>query len=80
MDFRTDFFYIQDISAQTAISVLGAEKKATECLMFVRHRAAKSISAAMNMQNVGEIVSCDIHKHRVKLIEDNAKAAWSKLH
>ncbi len=70
--FSNGLFYIQDISAQTAISVLGAEK-GDRVLDVCASPGGKSISAAMHMQNVGEIVSCDIHKHRVKLIEDNAK-------
>jgi 16S rRNA (cytosine967-C5)-methyltransferase len=63
--------YIQDTAARLAVMAAGPEPG-----MFVIDGCAapggKSFSAAIHMQNKGEILSCDIHKNKLKLIESGA--------
>lgn len=69
--FKTGLFHVQDISSQLCANALGVKPDDT----FVDVCAApggKSYTAAEIMQNKGEVISCDLHSHRVKLIEDGA--------
>jgi 16S rRNA (cytosine967-C5)-methyltransferase len=70
--FKNGMFTIQDESSMLASYALGAE--ANE---FVLDACAapggKSTHIAEKMDNSGEVVSIDIHEHKVKLINDNAR-------
>ena len=72
--FHQGLFYVQDAAAK--LSVLCAEIPNGENLRILDCCAApggKSFAAAMAMEGRGEIISCDIHPHKVKLIENGAQ-------
>ncbi len=65
-------FFVQDLSSQKCaetLSVIPNERILDMCAA----PGGKSFSMAILMENKGEIVSCDIHPHRVDLIEKGAK-------
>ncbi len=64
-------FYVQDIASQYCVRVLDA-KPGERILDVCAAPGGKSIGAAMDMGNVGEIHAFDLYEHKVKLIEQNA--------
>jgi len=64
-------FYIQDASARLAAEVTGVEA-GMRVLDVCAAPGGKSFAAAICMNNTGEVVSCDIHPHKQKLIEAGA--------
>ncbi len=70
--YKQGAFYAQDIASQKAISVL-APKAGERVLDMCAAPGGKSFTMACLMGNEGEIVACDIHSHRVKLIDEGAK-------
>ncbi len=64
-------FYVQGLSSQRAVEVLDARKG-----FFVVDVCAcpggKTLGAAMDMENEGEIFSFDIHENKLPLIQKNA--------
>jgi len=70
--FKEGLFTIQDESSIIASLAVGA--KANEQVLDVAAApGGKSTHMAALMQNQGKIVSWDIHPHRVRLIEENAR-------
>jgi 16S rRNA (cytosine967-C5)-methyltransferase len=65
-------FYIQDAAARLAAEVSGV-KAGMRVLDACAAPGGKSFAAAILMQNIGEVVSCDIHPHKIKLMEAGAK-------
>ena len=65
------------IVAQDASSIKVAEvanpRKFDKVLDVCSAPGSKSMHLAALMKNTGEITSCDIYEHKLKLIEDNAK-------
>jgi 16S rRNA (cytosine967-C5)-methyltransferase len=65
-------FTIQDESSMLAAYALGAEQNE-----FILDACAapggKSTHIAEKMNNTGEVISVDLHQHKVRLINDNAK-------
>ena len=70
--FQQGLFHVQDAASQICANALGAIK-GDKILDMCAAPGGKTFTVVENMQNVGSIVSCDIHPHRVKLIEDGAK-------
>lgn len=69
--FRNGWFYVQDAAAKLA--VLSAElQPGMRVLDCCSAPGGKSFAAAIAMQNRGELISCDIHPHKLKLIENGA--------
>lgn len=69
--FREGRLYVQDPAARLA--VLCAEPRpGMRVLDCCAAPGGKSFAAAICMQNEGEILSCDIHAHKLKLIEAGA--------
>lgn len=65
-------FTVQDTASRLA--VLAADPKAGEKVLdCCAAPGGKSFAAAMLMGNEGSIISCDIHPHKLKLIENGAK-------
>ena len=61
-------FYVQDTAAK--LSVLAADPKPGQRVLdCCAAPGGKSFAAAIAMENRGEIHSCDIHPHKIKLIE-----------
>ena len=70
--FRKGLFYIQDAAARLA--VLAADpKRGMEVLDACAAPGGKSFAAAIAMDGRGSITSCDIHPHKIDLIQAGAK-------
>lgn len=69
--FRSGAVYVQDPAAKLAVSASGAAPgmRVLDCCAAP---GGKSFAAAMQMENQGSILSCDLHPHKLALIEKNA--------
>lgn len=69
--FREGRFYIQDAAAKLA--VLAADPRPGMAVLDAcAAPGGKSFAAAIQMEGKGNILSCDIHPHKQKLIENGA--------
>ena len=64
-------FYSQEPSASSAAPLLGVQP-GMRVLDLCAAPGGKSFAAAMQMENTGSILSCDLHAHKISLIEKNA--------
>lgn len=66
--FRDGLFYVQDCAARLAVTVaqLQPGMKVLDCCAAP---GGKSFAAGMDMKNRGEVISCDIHPHKIKILE-----------
>ena len=64
-------FYSQEPSASSAAPLLGV-RPGMRVLDTCAAPGGKSFAAAMQMENTGSILSCDLHAHKISLIEKNA--------
>jgi 16S rRNA (cytosine967-C5)-methyltransferase len=64
-------FYVQDAAARLAVMAAGVEpgQRVLDCCAAP---GGKSFAAAIAMENRGELISCDIHEHKLKLIQKGA--------
>jgi len=65
--------YVQDEASQIAVDVLGAvpgEHIIDACAC----PGGKSFGIAMSMRDTGKLYSCDLHKNKLKLVDDGAGA------
>jgi 16S rRNA (cytosine967-C5)-methyltransferase len=70
--YQNGWFYIQDGGAK--LSVLAADPKPGQRVLdCCAAPGGKSFAAAIAMENKGEVQSCDIHPHKIKLIEAGGK-------
>ena len=70
--YKSGLFYAQDLASQRAVGA--ADPKPGERVLDIcAAPGGKSFTAAMLMQNAGEIISCDLYEQRVRLIESGAK-------
>ena len=69
--FQSGAVYVQDPAAKLAVLVSGAAPgmRVLDCCAAP---GGKSFAAAMQMENRGSILSCDLHAHKIALIEKNA--------
>lgn len=66
--FQDGLFYVQDCAAR--LSVTAAElQPGFRVLDCCAAPGGKSFAAAIDMKNQGEVISCDIHPHKIKLLE-----------
>lgn len=70
--FNEGFFYVQDKAARTAAQIAGASK-GMRVLDACSAPGGKSFSSAVRMENEGEIISCDIHEKKLRLINEGAE-------
>jgi 16S rRNA (cytosine967-C5)-methyltransferase len=70
--FKYGMFTIQDESSMLAAYALGA-KQNEYILDACAAPGGKSTHIAEKMANTGEVISVDLHQHKVRLINDNAK-------
>ncbi len=66
--FRRGEFYVQDAASRLAVAAAGVEP-GSRVLDCCAAPGGKSFAAAIAMENRGELVSCDIHPHKIKLLE-----------
>lgn len=70
--FREGSFYVQDAAARLA--VLAADPQPGMAVLDAcAAPGGKSFAAAVAMGNTGTILSCDLHPHKRKLMEEGAK-------
>ena len=69
--FRDGMFYVQDAAARLAVEAAGlmSGMRVLDCCAAP---GGKSFAAAIAMQNSGSLTSCDIHPHKLQLIERGA--------
>lgn len=69
--FQAGLFYIQDPASKLAALVLGPEPgmRVLDCCAAP---GGKSFAAAIQMEGRGEVISCDLHPHKKKLIRAGA--------
>lgn len=69
--YRDGWFYAQDAAAKLAVLAAGLqpEMRVLDCCAAP---GGKSFAAAIAMQNRGTLISCDIHPHKLRLIENGA--------
>lgn len=70
--FQEGRFYIQDAAARLAVLAAGAEPD-MRILDACAAPGGKSFAAAIQMEDRGSILSCDLHPHKKKLIEGGAR-------
>lgn len=70
--FRDGWFQVQDAAAKAAV-LAAAPKSGDRVLDVCAAPGGKSFAAAMAMAGRGEIISCDIHRHKLELIERSAQ-------
>ena len=66
--FQEGRFYVQDAAARLAVTASGV-KPGDHVLDCCAAPGGKSFAAAITMENQGEVFSCDIHPHKIKLLE-----------
>lgn len=66
--FQEGKFYVQDPAARLAVTAAGVRpgQRVLDCCAAP---GGKSFAAAMDMENRGEVISCDIHPHKIRLLE-----------
>ena len=70
--YKKGFFHVQDTASQKAVAVL-SPKKGDRVLDMCAAPGGKSVTMAEIMENEGEIISCDLYEHKLKLIGDTAE-------
>ena len=70
--FDEGLFFVQDEASQLCVKALDA-KPDMRVLDACACPGSKSFGAAIDMQNSGEVVSCDLHKNKLSLVESGAE-------
>ncbi len=65
--YQNGLFYVQDCAARLAITAAGLipGQRVLDCCAAP---GGKSFAAAIALQNRGEVISCDIHPHKINLL------------
>ena len=69
--FQQGLFYVQDPASRLSVRCAGLQKgfRVLDCCAAP---GGKSFAAAMAMVGTGSMCSCDVHPHKIKLIENGA--------
>ena len=70
--FKKGLFHVQDAACQLCAKALSA-KEGDRVFDLCAAPGGKTYTIAEEMNNIGEVISFDIHEHRVKLIGDGAR-------
>lgn len=70
--FRQGLYYVQDPAAKLSVLCAGLPREGCRVLDCCAAPGGKSFASAIAMQGRGEIVACDIHQHKLALIEGGA--------
>lgn len=65
-------FFVQDLASQKVVSILSPNPD-DRILDMCAAPGGKSFSMALLMENMGEIISCDLYNHKCQLIENSSK-------
>lgn len=76
--FKAGAWTVQDESAMLVAHVM-APQKGEHILDMCSAPGGKSMHMATLMENEGEIIACDVHGHKLELIEKNAKRLGIKI-
>ncbi len=70
--YKAGWIYVQDVAAKMAVEAAGLEPgmRVLDCCAAP---GGKSFAAAIAMENQGELISCDIHEHKLRLMEKGAQ-------
>ena len=71
--FRKGLYYVQDPASRLSVRCARLPKEGARLLDCSAAPGGKSFAAAMDMGGRGEIVSCDIHSHKLALIASGAE-------
>lgn len=66
--FQEGLFYVEDLASQLCVEALDP-RPGERLLDLCAAPGGKSFAAALRMQNQGEVLACDLHAHRCRLIE-----------
>ena len=71
-EFGAGHFYVQDPASKLSVRCAGLEKgwKVLDCCAAP---GGKSFAAAIAMGGTGHITSCDVHPHKIELLENGAQ-------
>ncbi len=64
--------FVQDEASQLCVEALDARPE-MRVLDTCACPGSKSFGAAINMQNIGTVLSCDLHRNKLSLVEDGAR-------
>lgn len=70
--FRHGWFYVQDAAAKTAV-LIADPQPGMQVLDACAAPGGKTFSAAIQMEDRGSILSCDIHENKLKRLRDGAE-------
>ena len=70
--FKDGLFYVQDPAAKLSVLCAGLPKADIRLLDCCSAPGGKSFAAAMAMDGKGHITSCDVHAHKIGIIENGA--------
>ncbi len=76
--FDDGWFFVQDEASQLCVEALDA-KRGMRVLDTCACPGSKSFGAAIDMQNEGEVISCDLHKNKLSLVERGAERLGIKI-
>ena len=69
--FDEGLFFVQDEASQLCVKALDA-KPGMKVLDACACPGSKSFGAAIDMNNCGEVISCDLHRNKLSLVESGA--------
>ena len=70
--FGDGLFFVQDEASQLCVKALDA-REGMKVLDACACPGSKSFGAAIDMNNKGSVLSCDLHKNKLSLVESGAK-------
>ena len=71
--FKEGLFYVQDPAAKLSVLCAKLPREDIRVLDCCSAPGGKSFAAAMAMEGRGQILSCDIHPHKIGIIENGAR-------
>ena len=71
--FREGLFYVQDPASKLSVLCAGLPEGDIQVLDCCAAPGGKSFAAAIAMGGKGNIISCDVHEHKIKLIRSGAE-------
>ena len=70
--FQEGLFYVQDPAAKLSVLCAKLPKEEIRVLDCCSAPGGKSFAAAIAMEGKGQITSCDVHAHKISIIENGA--------